>query len=253
MEEPATLPSNGLDAARQIVEEAEKRGVRLRMLGGLAFKQLCPSSRERYARDNKDLDLMGRREDSKRIVGLMEALGYRPREMFNKLNMGQRLIYYDMGNRRRVDIFLDEFTMCHRFNFKESILADTYTLPITQLVMTKLQVVEMTDKEYVDLVAAFHDFEVGDRPGAIRADEISDLCSRDWGIYVTFTRSIGSLMTRAQTLAEPDGSVVALRLRKLDEAIRASPKTLAWRMRARIGERARWYELPESDDDAALG
>jgi hypothetical protein len=253
MESALMLPANGLEAAVQIVDRAEAAGVRLRLLGGLAFKQLCPSSRGAYNRENKDIDLMGRREDSKKIVGVMESLGYRPREVFNKLNMGQRLIFYDMENKRRVDLFLDEFVMCHRFNFKESILAGTYTLPITQLVMTKLQVVEKTDKEYVDLIAAFTDFEVTEGKEGIRADEIADLCSKDWGVYTTFMKSLQSLLARVATLPEGDRGTVTGRVRRLMDAMAARPKTIGWRMRARIGEKAKWYDLPDADSDALLG
>ena len=109
MESLVLVPSNPLVAATQIIDAAEEKGVRLRLLGGLAFKKLCPSSSDpRYFRENKDIDLMGKREDTRDIVKIMETLGYRPREVFNKLNMGQRLIYYDVGNKRRVDLFLDE-------------------------------------------------------------------------------------------------------------------------------------------------
>ncbi|MGP8124500.1 MAG: hypothetical protein ACLQEQ_01330 [Nitrososphaerales archaeon] len=253
MESVVMLPANGLEAATQIIDQAESMGVRLRLLGGLAFKQLCPSSNQRYYRENKDIDLMGRREDSKKIVKVMETLGYKPREVFNKLNMGQRLIYYDLVNRRRVDLFLDEFVMCHKFNFKENILAGTYTLPVTQLVMTKLQVVEKTDKEYLDLIAAFLDFDVSDRMGGIRGDEIAELCSRDWGIYTTFTKSLESLLARAETLKDEDKNRVLPRVQKLMAMIGGKPKSIAWRMRARIGEKARWYDLPDTDGDTMLG
>lgn len=252
MESVVTLPANGLEAATQIIDNAERVGVRLRLLGGLAFKQLCPSSNERYHRENKDIDLMGRREDSKKIAKVMEGLGYKPREVFNKLNMGQRLIYYDLVNMRRVDLFLDEFIMCHKFNFKESILAGTYTLPITQLVMTKLQVVEKTDKEYLDLIAAFHDFDVTDRMTGIRGDEIADLCSRDWGIYTTFRKSLESLLARAETLNSDEKSIVIPRVQKLLTFMGGKPKSIAWKMRARIGEKARWYDLPDTDNDTML-
>ena len=97
MESLVLVPSDALAAAIQIVDMGERRGVRLRLLGGLAFKKLCPSAMDpRYFRENKDIDLMGRREDSREIVKIMETLGYKPRELFNKLNMGQRLIFYDM-------------------------------------------------------------------------------------------------------------------------------------------------------------
>ena len=254
MESVVMLPANGLEAATQIIDQAETRGVRLRLLGGLAFKKLCPSSNDfRYYRENKDIDLMGKRQDSREIVKVMETLGYKPREVFNKLNMGQRLIYYDLVNRRRVDLFLDEFIMCHKFNFKESILAGTYTLPITQLLMTKLQVVEKSDKEYLDLIAAFHDFDVTDGMGEIQGDEIAELCARDWGVYTTFRKSLEALLVRVETLGSGDRSLVVPRVEKLMGMMEAEPKSFGWRMRARIGEKARWYDLPETDGDSMLG
>jgi len=253
MESLVLVPSNALEASTQIIDTAERRGVRLRLLGGLAFKKLCPSSNDpRYFRENKDIDLMGKREDSREIVKIMETLGYKPRELFNKLNMGQRLIYYDMGNKRRVDLFLDEFVMCHKFNFKENILAGTYTLPITQLLMTKLQVVEKTEKEYKDMIVAFHDYDVTFGRDGIRGDEIADLCSKDWGVYTTFMKSLESLIRQAEELGDGERAVVVSRIQKLTSMMEAAPKSFGWRMRARIGERTRWYDLPESDGDAML-
>lgn len=247
------LPKSALDAATQIIDTAEEKRVRLRLLGGLAFKKLCPSAGEPpYFRENKDIDLMGRRNDSKSIVNVMETLGYKPRELFNKLNMGQRMIYYDMMNRRRVDLFLDEFIMCHKFNFKESILADTYTLPITQLLMTKLQVVEKTEKEYLDLLCAFRDFDVASGGNVIRGDEIAELCSKDWGVYTTFHKSLESVMARTEGLDLTEKDRVAPRVQKLMAMMEAEPKSLGWRMRARVGERTRWYDLPEVDGDAMI-
>ncbi len=253
MESLVLIAPDALEAATQIIDTAEKKEVRLRLLGGLAFKKLCPSSYDpRYFRENKDIDLMGKRENSKEIMKIMETLGYKPREIFNKLNMGQRLIYYDMNNRRRVDLFLDEFVMCHKFNFKESILAGTYTLPITQLLMTKLQVVEKTEKEYKDLMVAFRDFDVTSGPDGIRGDEIADLCSKDWGIYTTFWKSLESLVAKARELEGAERDRVVSRTQKLMTMMESAPKSFGWRMRARIGERTRWYELPESDADAVF-
>ena len=254
MESLVLVPSNALEAAIQIIDSAERNDVRLRLLGGLAFKRLCPSSMDpRYFRENKDIDLMGKRENSREIVKIMETLGYKPRDLFNKLNMGQRLIYYDMGNKRRVDLSLDEFVMCHKFNFKESILAGTYTLPITQLLMTKLQVVEKTEKEYKDLIVAFHDFDVTSGRDGIRGDEIADLCSKDWGVYTTFIKSLEALLEKTRSLPEAERMIVTSRVQKLTRMMESEPKSFGWRMRARIGERTRWYDLPEKDGDAMLG
>jgi hypothetical protein len=195
---------------------------------------------------------MGKREETKGIMKTLEMLGYKPREVFNKLNMGQRLIYYDMTNKRRVDIFLDEFIMCHKFNFKESILGDTYTLPITQLIMTKLQVVEKTDKEYLDLLSAFRDFPVAESRNGIRGREIAELCSKDWGMYTTFRKSLEALLDRAARLSKEEQTVIIPRINQLISSMQSHPKSLSWRMRATIGEKAKWYDLPESDGDAVF-
>lgn len=249
MESVTMLPSNALEASKQIIDLAESRGARVRLFGGVAFKALCPSALDpRFSRENKDIDLMGRKEDTKKIIRLMEELGYKPREVFNKLNMGQRLIYYDIANKRRIDIFLDEFQMCHRFNFRSALLPGTYTLPATELMMTKLQVIEMTEKEHKDLLALFHDFEVTAGPGGVDGRRIAELCSKDWGLYATFTKGLASVRKEAEGLR----GVELERIDRLRALIEAEPKTMSWRLRARIGTKAKWYELPESDGDPML-
>jgi hypothetical protein len=237
MESTVLVPASGLEAVLQIIEAAESRGVRLRLLGGLAFKLLCPTAKNtRYCRENKDIDLIGRREDSREVMKTLETLGYKPREVFNKLSMGRRLIHYDLVNKRRVDIFFDEFEMCHKFNFRESLVPDSYTLPLAELMTTK-QVVEKTEKEFLDLVAAFHDHEVTKGKGGIEGDKIADARSRDWSVYATFTRSLGAVKGWMQGRGGEER--VIERIEKLLEMIEGKPKTLAWKIRARIGERGR--------------
>ncbi len=252
MESVLLLPADGLDAAGKIIDSAESRGVSLRLLGGLAIKYLCPSSKEAFNRKNKDIDLAGRREDVREISKIMESLGYKPREIFNKLSMGQRLIYYDMVNRRRVDIFLDEFAMCHKLDLRHCLLPGTYTIPITDLVMTKLQVVEMTEKEHLDLIAAFHDFDVTQEDTGINGRKIARACSKDWGLYTTFSKSLAKVKEKTQSLPTENRDLVVARVEKLEQMMAEEPKTLSWRVRARIGEKAKWYDLPESDVDQML-
>ena len=245
-----TLPNESLEAAKQIIVEGEKQGVRLRLLGGLAFKVKCSSAGEpRFARINKDIDLYGLRRDGDTIVKIMETLGYKPREVFNSLSMGKRLIYYDLGNKRRIDLFLDEFEMCHKFNFKDRIPISSLTLPMTDLVMTKLQVVEMTEKEYKDLMAAFIDFEITHDERGINADRIAEISSKDWGIYKTFTTSLGLVKEAAHSLNDESGALIGARIDELVQAIEQRPKTFGWKVRAAVGERAKWYELPTPDSD----
>ena len=254
MESLVLLPADAMEAAEQIIDAGESRGVRLRLIGGLAFKRLCPSSNKApFYRQNKDIDLIGRREDSKGVSKLMAALGYKPREVFNALSMGKRLIYYDMANKRRADIFLDVFEMCHKFNFRDSLLAETYTLPATELLMTKLQVMEKTEKEYLDMTAEFHDFDVTDGGEGIDGDKIAELCSKDWGLYTTFNKSLTALAAWTEANRREYAASVAPKIERLTAMMREKPKSLSWRMRARIGEKARWYDIPDADGDSMLG
>lgn len=248
------LPADGLDAAGKIIDSAESRGVSMRLLGGLAFKYLCPSTKEpRFYRKNKDIDLAGRHEDVREIMKVMETLGYKPREIFNKLSMGQRLIYYDPLNRRRVDIFLDEFVMCHKLDLRQCLLPGTHTIPITDLVMTKLQVVEMTEKEYLDLVAAFRDFDVSESESGIIGKKIARACAKDWGLYKTFSKSLEAIREKARNLQSDDMNVIVTRVDRLRRMLEEEPKSLSWRVRGKIGEKAKWYDLPESDVDLIPG
>lgn len=251
MESLVVLPRRPEEAAKQIIDEAERRGATVRLLGGVAFKLKCRTALDpMFYRENKDIDLAGRRDQVRKITETLEWLGYRPREVFNKLSMGERLIYYDIANRRRVDVFLDRFKMCHSFDLRQSLIPDTYTLPITDLVMTKLQVVQMTEKEYMDLMAAFADFDVGSTEETINASRIAGLCARDWGLYTTFSRSLASVREKALETGGRFSRVVSERVERLLAKMRGEPKSVSWRLRARIGERARWYELPEQDSDA---
>jgi hypothetical protein len=113
-------------------------------------------------------------------------------------------------------------------------------------------VVEKSEKEYMDLLAAFTDFDVTNGTGQIRGNEIAELCSKDWGIYTTFWKSLESLLLSAETIALDERVLVVPRVRKLMGMMDAEPKTFGWRMRARIGEKARWYDLPDKDADSML-
>lgn len=243
-----SVPESSLQAAIQIIEVARSKGITLKLIGGLAFKVLCQSARrEELCRESKDIDLIGRREDTAKIMHVLEGLGYEPRRIFNTLNMGKRLIYYYQRYQRKVDVFLDEFEMCHKFNFKNSLYGDSLTLPITELVITKLQIVEMNEKDCKDLIASFLDFDLGDGKDNINLNLIAELCSRDWGICKTFQDSLKKVIEIAPTVIPNDYQIVTNKAMKIIEAIEHRPKTLKWRIRAKIGERLRWYELPEED------
>ena len=196
---------------------------------------------------------MGFRKQSKGIRGLFTELGYTPREIFNAMQGSKRLIFNDVEHGRRIDIFLDVFEMCHKFDFKDRLTVDKLTIPLADLLATKLQVVEITDREYKDIMALMHDHELADADASetINVSYLANLCGNDWGIYKTFVTTIQNVLLAVNTseLSKEDQAVIKKRLEELQSRIESVPKSMGWKVRAKIGEKKQWYELPERDKE----
>jgi hypothetical protein len=197
-----------------------------------------------------DIDLFGRRKETAKINLLFRDLGYKPRERFNALH-GSRLIFNDLKNMRRVDVFLDVFQMCHRFDFRDRLGLEPKTITISDLLSTKLQIVEMNEKDIKDILVLLLDHEVstGETPDGINASYLAKLCAEDWGIYRTFTMNLDRIPEFVGRLSLDDGrrGLIVGRAGSIRKEIEGAPKSMGWRMRATVGDRKRWYELPEAD------
>jgi hypothetical protein len=240
--------------AQRIIDEAEKNQITLRLFGGLAVRFHCPSATHRsLSRKYADIDFMGLKKQARGMKKLFIDLGYTPRDIFNALHGDTRLIFNDIENGRRIDIFLDVFEMCHKLDFKDRQLIDKYTIPLADLLATKLQVVEITEREYRDIISLIRDHEITDTetPDAINGQYLTRLCAEDWGIYKTFMINLGNISTAlAQYQLDKDGEeIVRKRVEDLKARIDNAPKTTRWKLRSKIGEKKQWYELPEKDKE----
>jgi hypothetical protein len=244
--------TSSVEEATRVLGLAESRGVVLRLLGGVAFYLRCPSARSGdLARTYGDIDFIGHARQSSEIKRLFGELGYVPRERFNAMQGGRRLAFTDPVQQRRVDVFLDVFEMCHRFDLKERMEVDRQTIPLADLLATKLQIIETNEKDVGDMVCLLLDHEVGgtDLHDTVNGEYLAGLCGDDWGIYKTFTMKLAMLaaVVEKRDLKASDREQVTRRIGQLRVAIESAPKSLAWKMRAAIGERVRWYEIPEED------
>jgi hypothetical protein len=237
--------------AKGIVEAAEARGVVLRVLGGVSFLIRCPSAaRAALQREYLDIDFAGYSKQSKEIGRVFEGFGYVPREMFNAMQGRRRLIFNDMVNQRRADVFLDVFEMCHKIDLRKRLEVDKYTISLADMLATKLQIVEINEKDMKDVASLLADYDIGSADtGAVNGKYIASLCSGDWGIYRTFTANLGKIQEAvARTdLDEASKATVVERAARLRKEIEAAPKSFGWTLRAKVGDRARWYDLPEPD------
>jgi hypothetical protein len=170
--------------------------------------------------------------------------------MFNAVRGSRRLLFFDEINQRQLDVFVGEFAMCHTIPIADRLDQQAFTIPLAELLLTKLQIVELTARDLHDIWSlCFHHALVdGDNTG-IEIGVIASLCGKDWGLWRTckgtIEHSISSL--DGQGLNATASSLVADRLAALSQLIDAAPKTTSWRIRSRLGDRVRWYDQPEAE------
>ncbi len=236
------------EEAKRIVDRARSKRVQLRLMGGLAVRMHC-TSLDFCERPYSDIDLIGLRSQAMGIEEVFRNLGYFPDVTFNALHGGQRLKYEDHTNNRHVEVFLDKFRMDQTLDFRGRLEIDPYTISLTDLFITKIQVVKMDEKDFHDLFSLLRDHKIGmdDREGVINARYIAQLCAHDWGLYHTVLRNVERLPEFYEHFkldnAERDSMdrrVWILRLMIIEE-----PKGPIWKARDRLGERLPYYEEVE--------
>ena len=241
----ATLAADPRSEATRIVELASGRGVPVRVMGGVAVGLCCPSAQSPpLARPYRDIDFAGRSDQGRQITAVFESAGYEADAEFNALHGRHRMFFWDPVNGREADVFLDRFDMCHTFDFRKRLELTSPTLPVADLLLFKLQVMETNEKDCQDAVALLADQSLAsdglDPPGVAR------FLAADWGWWRTVTLVLDRVESYAQGLAGfAHGSRVVENIGALRAAIDAEPKSARWRMRARVGEKKRWYETPE--------
>ena len=239
-----------LDRALGLIEEAGAEGIPLRLVGGQAVRVLCPAFPPRTRKD-QDLDLASVSRARPQLSRFLEARGFEPDKLFNNLH-GHKQLFFRSPDGTSVDVLIDKLDMCHVLEFRDRIERMPLTLDVPDLLLSKLQIVELNEKDLQDalyLLAAFPVRE-GDEPGTIGLARLAQVLGDDWGWWRTVTGNLeliaGLDRPTRDRLLPPDPPYDPLaQARALREAADRFPKSLRWKLRAAVGERVRWYELPE--------
>ena len=242
--------SNLVEEGLRLVRLASAASLQVRLIGGVAVCLSCPSAMERdeLRREYKDLDLAAPRRQSTAVQSLLAQAGYEANQRFNALHGATRCLFYDLAHGRQLDVFLGTFQMCHRLDLESRLGTGSVALSPADLLLLKLQVVELNHKDVVDVLALIleHDAVPGSA-GSLDTGYIAAICAGDWGWYTTVHDNLERVAAHAQdVLASPVDAVTArARIETIRAAIEAAPKSSGWRWRARLGRRVRWYEMPE--------
>ncbi|HEY2601271.1 MAG TPA: hypothetical protein VGI67_06920 [Thermoleophilaceae bacterium] len=234
--------------ADRVLDAAEAQGVMLRLIGGLAVHAQAQPMPAALARTYGDIDAATVKGQNRPVSDLLTGLGYEPAQQFNALNGATRMLFHDRANDRKLDVFIDGFELNHSIPITARIDAEQRTIPLAELLLTKLQVVEFTDKDMRDTVALLVRHEVGAGDGGtINGDVIAGLTAEDWGLWRTTELNLERLRESVGTLGldDADRRLVLQRIDSLWERIEQEPKSRGWRIRARIGDRKRWYQVPD--------
>ncbi|OZB88490.1 MAG: hypothetical protein B7X41_07865 [Microbacterium sp. 14-71-5] len=239
------------DEATRLFALAQARGLTVRLLGGVAVALAAGGPLpEGLQRVYKDLDYVVARKDAPTWALLLEASGYIPDVRFNSLHGSQRLLHYDTANSKQLDTFVGEFAMCHVLNLERRFPKDAITLAPVDLLLTKLQIVEVNDKDLVDTVALLLTHDVGEQPRDLSPSSFAGVVGADWGWYTTITDNLAKVAARLASipLTGEQRELVRRRVDALVDTAQAAPKSIKWRARSVVGRRMPWYDLPEEVD-----
>jgi hypothetical protein len=241
-----------VDEAQRVIEKAREKGIAIRLVGGVGVRihsSKFSDSHKALRRDPQDIDFVGYLKDFKRVKELFEELGYVYRKMAYALATLNRYFFDDPVNSRSSDVFFDEIKMCHTIDFRGRLELDYPTVTVADLLLGKLQIVKINEKDVKDAIVLLGDHDVGEiEKETINKRYIAELLSDDWGFYYTATTNLTKVrgnLDKYEVLTDEDRKDIAAKIDALQSAIEMKPKTLKWRLRARVGTRVQWYEEVE--------
>jgi hypothetical protein len=234
---------------KHILKASEKAGILLRVIGSLAFQMHCPQFgylQAALGRAYTDIDFAAYRKQSTPIQGLLTSLGYTEnREVFIG-SEGMRAIFDKPEAGLHVDVFYEKLDFCHTIYWKDRLEVDSPTIPLAELLLEKMQIVKINEKDVIDTIMLLLEHPLGDSDmETINIQRVAKLCADDWGLWRTTTMNLD----KVQKLAQGYEQLTAEQKQKVETQVKTAlmrlesePKPMAWKLRARVGDRVKWYK-----------
>ncbi len=183
------------EEAARVVEAGKQQGVTLRVIGALAFHHHCPQFgyfQEKLHRVYTDIDFAGYGKQSKQIGELFTSIGYDEDVETNAFySEGGRLIFNNPRIPLHVDVFMDKLDFCHPIYWKGRLEVDSPTIPLAELLLEKMQIVKINEKDIIDTIMLLREHEIAaDDDDHINAAQVAKLCAAEWGLWRTSTMNL---------------------------------------------------------------
>ena len=232
----------------RIVSAADAAGATLRVLGSLGVSLHCPDGATllpSFARTYADIDFAGYRREGRVVSQVLGSLGYVEDRALTIATEGRRGLYDHPFSGVHLDVFFDRLEFCHPIALDGRLARDRPTIPLAELLLSKLQIVKINEKDVVDVILLLLDHPLGsDDADTIDVRRVAGLCAADWGLWRTVTLNLDKVALLARGYAQLDErqrARAAAQIVALGARLEAEPKSFGWRARARIGERRQWW------------
>ncbi len=234
---------------KRIIEANNDAGLMLRVIGSLAFQMHCPKYGYLQAvmgRAYTDIDFAAYKKQSQGIKSLMAGLGYKENREVFIISEGSRAIFENTHSRLHIDVFYEKLDFCHVISWDGRLEVDAPTIPLAEMLLEKMQIVKINEKDVVDTIMLLLEHPLGDNDKeTINIARVARLCANDWGLWRTTTMNldkVGKLAMGYPQLSEENKAQVVAQVNQALARIEAEPKSMAWRLRARVGDRVKWYK-----------
>ena len=236
--------------AKRIIAQAKEHNLHLRLLGAIAFQIQCPKFNFLSRKLNRiltDLDFAGYSKENNKVAAMLRELGYADEPAVTTLFGHRRMVWDHESNGLHADVFFDKLEMNHDIPFENRLDIDEITIPLSDLLLEKMQIVQINEKDVIDTIMLLREHEIGNSSpqGTIDAGYISKLLSNDWGFYYTVTTNLGKIKGRLDQFEEltgEDRTDISAKIDKLLDRVESQPKALSWRLRAKVGPKSKWYK-----------
>ena len=234
---------------KRIIKASDDAGVLLRVIGSLAFQMHCPKYgylQQAMGRAYTDIDFAAYTKQQKAIQTLMAKLGYVDNQEVFIVSGGERSIFDRSEIGLHIDIFWEKLDFCHIIRWTSRLEVDSPTIPLAELLLEKMQIVQINEKDIIDTIMLLLEHPLGDHDQeTINIKRIAELCAADWGLWRTVTMNLEKVRVIAQgydQLTPEQKASVNSQVQKAVLRIEQEPKSMAWRLRSRVGDRVKWYK-----------
>jgi hypothetical protein len=233
--------------ADRLVRGAAANGIVLRVLGALAFHRRCPRHsylQERLKRAYTDIDFGAYGKQARTIQAFLAAQGYVEDEMVYIESQGSRLVLNHPETGLHLDVFLDRLDFNHPIAWNGRLEIDGWTIPLAEMLLQKMQIVQINEKDLIDTIMLLLEHPLTEDEQGVNIALVARLCAKEWGWWRTLTMNLGKVRQAASAYDLSPDEQHRLE-RQVDAAlarIEAEPKSMGWKVRARVGDRKKWYQ-----------